>query len=187
MFLLQIVFSPAAEINTCRWQDTHWSCSSERPPWQDPLVTVLRFMLLGHWRPCQLQEGDFWEERQLNGGHSPGWCPNTLCSVGLCQLRPESRRKYTGPQGLGQQEEMLLLGVVCCCKQENPKLAAYVHSGRNEPKGDAYNSELLQEHLKTKSQNRNLSWAWVGGHLGGEWIYVFVWLIPFAVHIKQYC
>ena len=58
---------------------------------------------------------------------------------------------------LKSQEEMLLLGVVCCCKQENPKLAAYVHSGGNEPKGGEYNSELLQEHLKTKYQNRNLS------------------------------
>lgn len=186
MFLIQVVYSPRAEISMCTWQDTHWSCSSERPHWQDPLVTVLRFMLLGHWSSHQLQ-GDFWEERQLNGGHSPGWCPNTLCSVGLSQLRPESKRKYTGLQWSGQQEEMLLLGVVCGCKQENPKLAAYVHSGGNEPKGDEYNSELLQEHLKTKSQSRNLSWAWVGEHLGGEWIYVFVWLIPFAVHIKQYC
>ena len=125
-------------------------------------------------KTTSLQEGDFWEERQLNGDHSPGWCPNTLCSVGLSQLRPESRRKYTGPQGLGQQEEMLLLGVVCCCKQENPKLAAYVHSGGNEPKGGEYNSELLQEHLKTKYQNRNLSWAWVGGHLGENgYMYLF--------------
>ena len=134
---------PRAEISMCTWQDTHWSCSSERPHWQDPLVPVLRFMLLGHWSPRQLQEEDFWEKRQLNGGHSPGWCPNTLCSVGLSQLRPESRRKYTGLQRFGQQEEMLLLGVVCGCKQENPKLAAYVHSGGNEPKGDDYNWELL--------------------------------------------
>ena len=126
--------------------------------------------------------------RRFLGGKTtecwPGWYPNTLRSVGLSQLRPESRRKYTGAQGLGQQEEMLLLGMVSCCKQENPKLAAYVHSGGNKPKGGECNSELLQEHLKTKSQSRNLSWAWVGGHLGGEWIYVFVWLIPFAVHIK---
>lgn len=173
MFLLQIIYSPAAEINACAWQDTHWSCSSERPPWQDPLVTVLRFI-------CLVTEDHVIARRRFLGGKRIGWCqssgwyPNTLCSVGLSQLRPESRKKYNGPQGLGQQEEMLLLGVVCCCKQENPKLAAYVHSGGNEPKGGEYNSELLQEHLKTKYQNRNLSWAWVGGHLGENgYMYLF--------------
>ena len=31
--------------------------------------------------------------------------------------------------------------------------------------------------------------AWVGGELGGEWIHVYVWLSPFAVHMKlsQHC
>ena len=26
--------------------------------------------------------------------------------------------------------------------------------------------------------------AWVGGEFGGEWIHVYVWLSPFAVHLK---
>ena len=26
--------------------------------------------------------------------------------------------------------------------------------------------------------------AWMGGEFGGEWIHVFVWLSPFAVHLK---
>ena len=26
--------------------------------------------------------------------------------------------------------------------------------------------------------------AWIGGELGGEWIYVYIWLRPFAVHLK---
>ena len=31
--------------------------------------------------------------------------------------------------------------------------------------------------------------AWMGGEFGGEWIHVYVWLSPFAVHLKlsQYC
>ena len=31
--------------------------------------------------------------------------------------------------------------------------------------------------------------AWMGGEFGGEWIQVFVWLSPFAVHLKlsQHC
>ena len=31
--------------------------------------------------------------------------------------------------------------------------------------------------------------AWMGGELGGEWIRVYVWLSPFAVHLKlsQHC
>jgi len=27
--------------------------------------------------------------------------------------------------------------------------------------------------------------AWVGGELGGEWIHVYAWLSPFAVHLKH--
>ena len=26
--------------------------------------------------------------------------------------------------------------------------------------------------------------AWIGGEFGGEWIHVFVWLSPFAFHLK---
>jgi len=26
--------------------------------------------------------------------------------------------------------------------------------------------------------------AWMGGEVGGEWIHVYVWLSPFAVHLK---
>ena len=31
--------------------------------------------------------------------------------------------------------------------------------------------------------------AWMGGEFGGEWIHVFVWLSPFALHLKlsQHC
>ena len=31
--------------------------------------------------------------------------------------------------------------------------------------------------------------AWMGGESGGEWIHVYVWLSPFAVHLKpsQHC
>ena len=26
--------------------------------------------------------------------------------------------------------------------------------------------------------------AWMGGGFGGEWTYVYIWLSPFAVHLK---
>ena len=26
--------------------------------------------------------------------------------------------------------------------------------------------------------------AWMGGDCGGEWVHVYVWLSPFAVHLK---
>ena len=26
--------------------------------------------------------------------------------------------------------------------------------------------------------------AWMGAEFGGEWIHVYVWLSPFAVHLK---
>ena len=36
----------------------------------------------------------------------------------------------------------------------------------------------------------NVMWqAWMGGEFGGEWMHVYVWLNPFAVHLKlsQHC
>ena len=54
-------------------------------------------------------------------------------------------------------------------------------------------------HLKQVT-NKDLLWstwnsaqcyvaAWMGGGFGGEWIHVYVWLSPFAVHLKlsQHC
>ena len=31
--------------------------------------------------------------------------------------------------------------------------------------------------------------AWIGGEFGGEWILVYVWLTPFAIHLtlSQHC
>ena len=31
--------------------------------------------------------------------------------------------------------------------------------------------------------------AWTGGEFGGEWVHVYEWLSPFAVHLKlsQHC
>ena len=31
--------------------------------------------------------------------------------------------------------------------------------------------------------------AWIGGEFGGEWVHIYVWLSPFAVHLKlsQHC
>ena len=28
--------------------------------------------------------------------------------------------------------------------------------------------------------------AWIGGEFGGAWIHVYVWLSPFAVHLKLF-
>lgn len=68
MFLPQVVYSPAAEINACTWPDTHWSCSSERPHWQDPLVTVLRFI-------CLVTEDHVIARRRFLGGKTIEWWP----------------------------------------------------------------------------------------------------------------
>ena len=31
--------------------------------------------------------------------------------------------------------------------------------------------------------------AWMGADFGGKWVYVYIWLSPFTVHLKflQYC
>ena len=50
----------------------------------------------------------------------------------------------------------------------------------------------MDDHQGTFVQHVELSVnmpAWMGEGLGGEWIHVYVWLSPFAVHIKltQHC
>jgi len=36
----------------------------------------------------------------------------------------------------------------------------------------------------TKSSAQCFMVAWMGGEFGGEWLHVYVWLSPFAVHLK---
>ena len=77
MFLLQVVYSPAAERNMRTWRDTHWSYSSDatevaltRSPCQYAQVHV--HLVIGDHISCSMQRGDFWKERELDCGHSPG-------------------------------------------------------------------------------------------------------------------
>ena len=48
------------------------------------------------------------------------------------------------------------------------------------------NKDLLHSTWKSAQCHRS---AWMGGEFGGEWIHVYVWLSPFAVHLKlsQHC
>ena len=48
------------------------------------------------------------------------------------------------------------------------------------------NKDLL---YRTENSAQRYVPAWMGGGLGGEWIHVYVWLSPFAVHLKlpQHC
>jgi len=43
------------------------------------------------------------------------------------------------------------------------------------------NKVLLVQHMELCSM---LLVAWMTGEFGGEWICVYVWLSPFAVHLK---
>ena len=45
------------------------------------------------------------------------------------------------------------------------------------------NKDLL---YSTRNSTQCYVAAWIGGELGGEWIYVYVWLSPFAVHLILY-
>ena len=48
------------------------------------------------------------------------------------------------------------------------------------------NEDLLHS---TENPAQCYAAAWVGGESRGEWIHVYVWLSPFAVHLKppQHC
>ena len=142
-FLTQVVFNPAAEMNMCTWQDRyHGDCT-------DKILSseYSSACSLGHWRPRRLQEGNFWEERELSSGHSPGWCAKTLDRLGLSWLWPESKQKKKkkplamrivcehlgedrAPRIWATGRKLLLLGIVYFWKQENSKLAVYAQWGK---------------------------------------------------------
>ena len=44
------------------------------------------------------------------------------------------------------------------------------------------NKDLL---YSTRNSAQCYMAAWIGGEFGGEWIYVYVWLSPFAVYLKS--
>ena len=48
------------------------------------------------------------------------------------------------------------------------------------------NKDLLHS---TQNSAQGYVAAWMGAEFGGEWIHVYVWLSPLAVHLKlsQYC
>ena len=56
-------------------------------------------------------------------------------------------------------------------------------------------SDLKSQHLKRRTVYSTGNFAqchvaaWMGGEFGGEWIHVYVWLSPFAAHLKlsQHC
>ena len=43
------------------------------------------------------------------------------------------------------------------------------------------NKDLL---YSTGNSAQSYMAAWMGGEFGGEWIHVYVWLSPFALHLK---
>ena len=49
-----------------------------------------------------------------------------------------------------------------------------------------YSKWIANKDLLYSAWNSAQCWvpAWIGGEFGGEWIHVYVWLSPFAVHLK---
>ena len=45
-------------------------------------------------------------------------------------------------------------------------------------------NSLTISFIKLKKKLNDYVAAWMGGEFGGEWIYVYVWLSPFTVHLK---
>lgn len=98
-FLIQVVFTPVAEVNVYSWQDTHWSCSSDaHGDCTDKILSSVcsSACSFGHRRPYWLQEGNFWEERELSSGHSPslmckdiGWTEAVL----VCGQKASKKKK----------------------------------------------------------------------------------------------
>ena len=170
-FLTQVVFNPAAEMNMCTWQDRyHGDCT-------DKILSseYSSACSLGHWRPRRLQEGNFWEERELSSGHSPGWCAKTLDRLGLSWLWPESKqkkkkaisnencvwapRRRRGPKDLGYRKKTVASGNCVLLETGKFQTSSICTVGEMKKSGE-YNSELLQEHLNTEFQSRTVSCTW---------------------------
>ena len=54
-----------------------------------------------------------------------------------------------------------------------------------------YLKQMTNKDILFSSWNSSQHYAavWMGGEFGGEWMHVYVWLSPFAVHLKlsQHC
>ena len=44
--------------------------------------------------------------------------------------------------------------------------------------------KLLQKMLHIENSPQCYVAAWMGGDFGGEWIHVYAWLSPYAIHLK---
>ena len=157
MSLLQVVYSPAAETNTCTWQDTHWNCSSDATE-----MALTR-------SPCQYGQAHVaWSlettsvaRRRFLGGKRIGWWPfswliskHIVCSGAvLVEARKQEKADWaprTWPAGrnIASGNHVLLE------RGKSQTSGICAHWGKW--KVCEYNSELLQEQLKTESQSRNL-------------------------------
>lgn len=74
MFLLQVVYSPAAELNLCYGRTLTGAVAQmtlTRSPCEHTQVHV--HLVPGDPISCSMQ-GDFWEEREFDCARSPGCC-----------------------------------------------------------------------------------------------------------------
>ena len=64
---------------------------------------------------------------------------------------------------------------------------AFFHPPGNDPV--LFPSSPLKSQVSFSSDMQCYLVAWMGGEFGGELIHVYVWLRPFAVHLKlsQHC
>ena len=73
--------------------------------------------------------------------------------------------------------------------QPTPVLLSVKSHGQRSLVGDSPVGGKESDMTEQLTQFQMLCAAWMGWGFGGEWIHVYVWLSPFAVHLKlsQHC
>ena len=177
-FLIQVVFTPVAEMNVCSWQNTHWSCSSDTT--EIALTRSSHQYVQVH---VHLATGDHTGCKKAISGKKENWavaislvdvqrhwmdwgCPRCgqkaskktkkAISNENCVWAPRSR---LGPKDLGNRKKTVASGN-CVLLETGKFQTSSICTVGGMKKSGKYNSELLQEHLKTEFQSRTLPCTW---------------------------
>ena len=134
----------------------------ERRRWARKLDALVVHMVCGHCVKAQDGRGRT-AVFNMENQQGPAVQPRELCSI-LCDNLMVTRGKDGG--GIVRESGMDMDARLCLTWRTSKNL---LHSPGNS-------AQCYVE-------------AWMGGGFGGEWIHVYVWLSPFAVHQKpsQHC
>ena len=135
--------------------ETNWNCGTE----------VACHMVAASWKKftnsAQMSASDL---IRLDSPHARCAAPLCSCSLNSSKRLFESSYQKVSPLGMGAGDRELGMAIytLLCLKEIS-------------------NKDLL---YSMQNSAQCYTAARMGWHFGGEWLHVYVWLSPFAVHLK---